>query len=80
MCGTVPIKSSKFKHLRFSENDNFVETNSVDSILIDEHEKLTLCKVFTLHSHLQELTVIKFLPTLFLKNNTEVYSESCKVE
>ena len=32
-CDTIPIKSSKIKHLKFSENVNFVETNSVDSIL-----------------------------------------------
>ena len=29
----TPTKSGKFKHLEFSENVNFVETNSVDSIL-----------------------------------------------
>ena len=30
---TIPTKSSKFKNLKFSENVNFVETNSVVSIL-----------------------------------------------
>ena len=32
-CDTAPTKSGKFKHLKFSENDKFVETNSIDSIL-----------------------------------------------
>ena len=33
-CDTTPTKKGKFKHLKFSENDKFVETNSVDSILV----------------------------------------------
>ena len=33
-CDTAPTKSCKLKHLKFSENVNFVETNSVDSILV----------------------------------------------
>ena len=30
---TAPIKNGKFKYLKFSENVNFAETNSLDSVL-----------------------------------------------
>ena len=38
---TAPNRSSKFKHLKFSENFNFVGTNIVDSILVSLHCLIT---------------------------------------
>ena len=33
----APTRSGIFKHLKFSENDKFTGTNSVDSILVAIH-------------------------------------------
>lgn len=43
LCDVAPTKSGKIKRLKFSENVNFVETNSVDSILekMKKHDKTT---------------------------------------
>ena len=40
------IHSGKFKHIKYSENDKFSGTNSVDSILTSYMKKICLVEVF----------------------------------